>query len=97
MRGSRRLSAGAEPVSSYRIEFGGPALVQLIGLPPEAFDALAERAAELTDEPWDAVMMAPGHDPALRETPFGHGAGFISFRFDETAGLVRIFNIVWTG
>ena len=80
---------------SYRIEFGGQALVQLNGLPPEAFDALVERVVELADEPWDAVVMAPGHDPAFRETTLGHGYGFLSFWFDEVAGLIRIFHIVW--
>jgi hypothetical protein len=80
---------------SYRIEFGGQVLVQLNGLPPEAFDALVERVVELADEPWDAVVMAPGHDPAFRETTFGHGYGFLSFWFDEVAGLIRIFHIVW--
>lgn len=80
---------------SYRIEFGGQALVQLNGLPPDAFDASVERVVELADEPWDAVVMAPGHDPAFRETALGRGYGFFSFRLDEAAGLIRIFHIVW--
>src|SRR6266568_196808 len=46
----------AEQVS-YRIEFGGQALVQLNGLPPEAFDALVECVVVLADEPWDAVVI----------------------------------------
>lgn len=80
-----------------RIEFGGDALVQLKGLPPGAFDALVERVIALADEPWDAVVMAPGRDPALRETAFGDGYGFLAFRFDETEELIRIFRIVWAG
>jgi hypothetical protein len=53
---------------TYRVRFEAYALVQLHGLPSEAFDALLDRVVELVDEPWDAVVMPPGNDPAYRHT-----------------------------
>ncbi len=49
---------------TYRVRFEAYALVQLHGLPSEAFDALLARVVELVEEPWDAVVMPPGDDPA---------------------------------
>lgn len=82
---------------TYRAEFEGPALVQLNGLPSAAFDALVERVVALVEEPWDADLMAPGSDPAYRQTIFGEGYGLLSFRVDDAAELIRIFDILWIG
>jgi hypothetical protein len=82
---------------SYRPEFEGDALVQLNGLPKAAFDALLERVAVLVDEPWDAAVIPPADDPAYRRTVFGAGFGLLSFRADEAAELIRIFDILWVG
>lgn len=82
---------------SYRPEFEGAALVQLNGLPKAAFDALVERVAVLVLEPWDAAVIPPSNDPAYRRTVFGAGYGLLSFRVDEAAELIRIFDILWIG
>lgn len=80
---------------SLRPEFGEPALVQLNGLPPDAFEALVGRIATLTLEPWDARPVAEGR--GFRWTPFGGGAGMLTFSVDETAGIPRISDITWAG
>lgn len=82
---------------SYRVWFEGAALLQLNGLPSAAFDALVDRVVALVDEPWDATVMPPGDDPAYRMTVFGSGYGLLSFHADDTAELIRIFDITWIG
>ena len=82
---------------SYRVEFGGGAQVQYHSLPEDAQDALIDRAVELTDDPWDAVVRPPGTDTRFRETVFGSGNGLLGFYVDEAAQLIRIFDIVWIG
>jgi hypothetical protein len=82
---------------SYRPEFEGAALVQLNGLPKTAFDALVERVAILAREPWDAAVIPPANDPAYRRTVFGVGYGLLSFRVDDVAEVIRIFDILWIG
>ena len=70
-----------------------------------AFDALVERVAVLVLEPvavlvlepWDAAVIPPDNDPAYRRTVFGAGYGLLSFRADEAAELIRIFDILWMG
>jgi len=82
---------------SHLVRFEGKALVQLKGLPLAAFDAIVERVVDLVDEPWDAVVMTRGGDPAIRQTAFGHGYGLLTFQVDDSAELIRIFDIVWVG
>lgn len=82
---------------TYRVEFEGPALVQLNGLPSDAFDDLVERVVGLVDEPWDADLMTAGGDPAYRQAVFGDGYGLVTFRVDELAELISIFDITWIG
>ena len=82
---------------SYQVRFEGAALVQLNGLPAEAFDALVERIVDLVDEPWDASMMPPGDDPAFRMTIFDAGNGLLSFHADDAAEVIRVFDITWIG
>jgi hypothetical protein len=84
-------------VVSYSVRFEGAALVQLNGLPAAAFDALVERVVDLVDEPWDASVMPPGDDPAFRMTVFDTGNGLLSFHADDTAEMIRIFDITWIG
>jgi hypothetical protein len=61
------------------------------------YDALMERIIQLTDAPWDAWPVYPGEDePEFRETQFGE-RGLLSFRVDDNAGMLIIFNILWTG
>jgi hypothetical protein len=82
---------------SYRVGFEGNALVQLIGLPPEAFDAMIERVVDLVDAPWDADLMDARGSAAYRQIIFGQGLGLLSFRVDDSGELIRIFDITWIG
>ena len=82
---------------SYQVRFEGKALVQLSGLPSAAFDAIVARVVDLVDEPWDAVVMTRGGDPAYRQVTFGQGYGLLTFRVDDEAELIRIFDIAWIG
>ena len=82
---------------TYRVRFEAYALVQLHGLPNEAFDALLDRVVELVEAPWDAVVMPPGDDPAYRRTVFGAGWGLLTFHVDDNAELIRIFDLIWIG
>jgi hypothetical protein len=82
---------------SYQVEFEGLALVQLNGLPPDAFDALVERVMVLVIAPWDAELMERDGDPARRQVVFGQGLGLLSFRVDDHVELIRIFDIAWIG
>jgi len=61
------------------------------------FDALVERVVVLVREPWDAAVIPPANDPAYRRTVFGAGYGLLSFRVDEAAEVIRIFDILWVG
>jgi hypothetical protein len=82
---------------TYRVRFEAYALVQLHGLPSEAFDALLHRVVELVEAPWDAVVMPPGDDPAYRQTVFGSGWGLLTFHVNDNAELIRIFDLTWIG
>jgi hypothetical protein len=82
---------------TYRVLFDGEALVQLNGLPAEAFEALFARVVELVDAPWDARVMPGSDDPAYRQAVFGAGSGLVNFQVDEDAESIRIFNLVWIG
>lgn len=82
---------------SYKVRFGGQALVQLNGIPKVAFDVLVERVVDLVDAPWDAYVLPPGKDPAFRYTLYGDGLGIIIFHVDEASELIRIFDLVWAG
>lgn len=49
---------------SYSVGFEGKALIQLSGMPPDAFDAMVECVVDLVDAPWDADLLDPRGDPA---------------------------------
>jgi hypothetical protein len=77
---------------TYRPEFEGRALSQLDGLPSAAFDALVKRVADLVLEPWDAYLMTPGGDPALRQAIFCQGYGLLSFRVEPVSTLAYLID-----
>jgi hypothetical protein len=93
----RKPSWAGPAVVSYSVRFEGGALVQLNGLPAGAFDALVGRVVELVDQPWDASVLPPGDDPAIRMTVFDTGNGLLSFYADDVAEIIRIFDITWIG
>jgi hypothetical protein len=82
---------------SYHVGFEGKGVVQLNGLPPDAFDTLVDRVVDLVDASRDADLMDARDDPAYRQVVFGQGLGLLSFRDDDSAELIRIFDIAWIG
>ena len=82
---------------SYKAHFMGKALVQLKGLPSDAFDALVVQVAYLVDAPWDADLMDSDGDTDYRQAIFGQGLGLLSFRVHDLAELIVIFDIAWIG
>ena len=81
---------------SYRPHLESGALRQIHGLPEHAFDTLVMRLARICDNPYDPVFSAPTGVPRRRVADVGD-FGFIVFAVDETAGLIRVFDLVWTG
>jgi len=41
--------------------------------------------------------MSAGGDRAYRQAIFGHGCDLISFRADDAAEMITIFDIAWIG
>jgi hypothetical protein len=73
---------------TYRVRFEAYALVQLNGLPSEAFDALLDRVVELVEEPWDAIVMPP----LSAMTPCAWG---LSTAAHSVHSSVRMCVLVW--
>jgi hypothetical protein len=82
---------------TYRVEFGVGAQAQFHSLPAWGRDSLIERAVELAEQPWDAVIRPPGTDTRFRETTFALGTGIIGFYVVDDTRQIRIFDIVWAG
>lgn len=82
---------------TYRFTFTSATARQAQGLPPAALDALVERVVALVEAPWDAEVMAPGSDPAYRETDFGAGLGLLGFHVDDARELITITGLLWAG
>lgn len=59
----------------------------------DVYDVLMERIVRLVDAPWDAWPVYPDTEPDYRETEFGEH-GLLSFRVDDIAELLIIFNIL---
>jgi hypothetical protein len=81
---------------NYRPYLESGALRQMQGLPEQAFDMLVTLLARICDDPYDPVFSAPTGVPRRRVADVGD-FGFIVFAVDEAAGLVRVFDLVWTG
>lgn len=83
---------------SYRPKLIGRAQHQFADLIDNqtAYDALMERIIRLIDAAWDAWPVYPDGEPEYRETQFGEH-GLLSFRVDDNAKLLIIFNILWIG
>ncbi|HET9896077.1 MAG TPA: hypothetical protein VFQ44_14210 [Streptosporangiaceae bacterium] len=52
---------------------------------------------DLVDAPWDADLMSARGGSAYRQAVFGQGLGLLSFRVDDAAEIIRIFDIAWIG
>ena len=81
---------------SYRPYLESGALRQMHGLPEQAFDMLVTLLARICDDPYDPVFSAPTGVPRRRVADVGD-LGFIIFAVDEAVGLIRVFDLVWTG
>ena len=81
---------------SYRPHLESGALRQMHGLPDRAIEMLVTLLARVCDDPYDPVLSAPTGVPQRRVADVGD-FGFIVFAVDETAGLIRVFDLVWTG
>ncbi len=81
---------------SYRPHLEPGALRQMHGLPEQAFDMLVTLLARICDDPYDPVFSAPTGVPRRRVADVGD-FGFVVFAVDEAAGLIRVFDLVWTG
>lgn len=81
---------------NYRPWLEGDALRQMGGLPPDAFDVLARTMARICEDPYDRLfsLAVRDEDPRERMAELGD-AGFIQFTVDETAGAVRVYDLVW--
>ena len=51
----------------------------------------------LVREPWDADPVVAADGSSHRETVFGEGFGLLSFRVNDVAELISIFDIAWIG
>jgi hypothetical protein len=81
---------------SYRPHLESGALRQMHGLPEHALDMLVTLLTRICDDPYDPVFSAPTGVPRRRVADVGD-FGFIVFAVDETADLIRVFDVVWTG
>ena len=83
---------------TYRPWLAEQALRQMGGLPAEALDVLVQTMAHICDDPYNRVFSMPVRDdsPSERMAELGD-SGFIEFVVDETAGLVRVYGLVWAG
>ncbi len=84
---------------TYRASVEPGAVRQVHGLPGEALDELVRLLARICGDPYDAVLSAPSlpGDLTERVAALGGGRGFVEFRVDEEAGLVRVSALAWTG
>jgi hypothetical protein len=68
------------------------------GLPDEALDLLVRALARICADPYDRLLSVAVSDDNPRERMAEYGdLGFMEFEVDETAGLIRVFALVWTG
>ena len=80
---------------NYRPWLEGDPLRQMGGLPHDAFDVLARTMARICEDPYDRLfsLAVRDEDPRERMAELGD-AGFIQFTVDESAGLVRVYDLV---
>jgi hypothetical protein len=72
-------------------------LRQMTGLPDDAFDLLVQVLARICRDPYDRVHSAPtGRDPRERMAELGD-FGFIILVVEDDAGVIRVYDLVWTG
>ena len=83
---------------SYRPWLEERALRQVGGLPPEALDVLVRALARICEDPYNRLFSRAVRNDDSRERMAELGnLGFMEFRVDEAAGLVRVLTLVWAG
>jgi hypothetical protein len=84
---------------TYRASIEPHAVRQVHGIPGDALDELVRLMARICDDPYDAVLSSPVRPGDLSEriAEIGGGRGFVEFRVDEQAALVRIYALAWIG
>jgi hypothetical protein len=83
---------------SYRPWLEERALRQMGGLPDDVFDLLARTLARICQDPYDRLFSRAVRNDDSRERMAELGdLGFVEFRVDEAAGLVRVLTLVWAG
>ena len=83
---------------SYRPWLEERALRQMGGLPDEALTVLVRTLARICEDPYDRLFSRAVRDDDPRERMAELGdLGFIEFRVDEAAELVRVLTLVWAG
>jgi hypothetical protein len=83
---------------SYRPWLEERALRQMGALPAVALDILVRTLVRICEDPYDRLFSRAvrADDPQERMAELGD-FGFIEFRVDEAAGLVRVLTLVWAG
>ena len=83
---------------SHRPWLEDQALRQMGDLPTEGFDLLVQILARICEDPYDRLFSRPtrASEPTRRMAELGD-FGFMEFRVDEAAGLVRVVTLVWLG
>lgn len=82
---------------SYRPWLSGRVLREMKGLPEEGLDAFTAVMAHVCDDPDNPVYSTPAGEGFGRRVADLGTRGFIVFTADESAGLVRVWDLVWTG
>jgi hypothetical protein len=84
---------------TYRASIEPDAVRQIHGIPDEALNELVRLMARVCEDPYDAVLSLPVRpgDLSERMAEIAGGRGFVEFRVDEQAGLVRVSALAWIG
>jgi len=84
-------------VTDWRAELMPAVLRQMDGFPAEAFSTLTQLLGRICEDPYERLHSAPLPPvPGRRIAELGDH-GFIEFRIDQDAGLIRVYRLVWTG
>ena len=83
---------------SYRPWLEERALRQMGNLPAEALEIMVRLLARICEDPYNRLfsMAVRADDPRERMAELGD-FGFMEFRVDEDAELVRVLTLVWAG
>jgi hypothetical protein len=82
---------------NYRPWLEESALRQMGRLPEEALVTLVRLMVRVCEDPYERLQsVAVTDDPCERMAELGE-LGFVEFRVDEAASLIRVYSLVWMG